>query len=165
MPPVRNRLLRAVVRALDGVRRRALHAQLGSAGHGSHLSPSTVVNCPQWLRLGARTTIDAAMIHAQGGVTIGDDVLIGAGVVIASATHPNDPGERRIGQIITAPVVIEDGAWVCANATILPGVTLGRDCIVAAGAVVTRDVPPGATVYGVPATERSPAGMRSAREA
>ncbi len=93
------------------------------------------------------------VIYAEGGVSIGSDVLIAAHCTIASVTHPTDPDERRTGRREFAPVRIEDGAWLGAGAIVLPGVTVGRDAIVGAGAVVTKDVPPGETVVGVPARQ------------
>jgi len=71
-------------------------------------------------------------------------------VNLISSGHPVDPARRR-RQIFAAPIVIERGAWLCAGATVLHGVTVGEDSVVAAGAVVTRDVPAGVVVGGVPA--------------
>ena len=85
-----------------------------------------------------------------GGIRIGDEVFIGPRVSLISSGHPVDPARRR-RQIFAAPIVIERGAWLCAGATVLHGVTVGEDSVVAAGAVVTRDVPAGVVVGGVPA--------------
>jgi acetyltransferase-like isoleucine patch superfamily enzyme len=85
-----------------------------------------------------------------GGITIGDEVFIGPGVSLISSGHPVDPAFRR-SQIVAAPIVIERGVWLCAGATVLHGVTVGEDAVVAAGAVVTRDVAAGVLVGGVPA--------------
>ena len=85
-----------------------------------------------------------------GGIEIGDDVLIGPHVSLISSGHPLGPHERR-RQIVAAPIVVERNVWLAARSTILQGVTVGADAVVAAGAVVTRDVPPGTLVAGVPA--------------
>jgi acetyltransferase-like isoleucine patch superfamily enzyme len=85
-----------------------------------------------------------------GGITIGDEVFIGPRVSLITSGHPVDPAFRR-RQIVAAPIVIERGVWICAGATLLHGVTVGEDSVVAAGAVVTRDVPAGVVVGGVPA--------------
>src|SRR5262245_40447025 len=85
-----------------------------------------------------------------GGITIGDEVLIGPRVSLITSGHPVDPAFRR-RQIVAAPIVVERGVWICAGATLLHGVTVGEDSVIAAGAVVTRDVPPGVVVGGVPA--------------
>ena len=84
-------------------------------------------------------------------VTIGDDVFIAPGAVISPATHPVDPEHRAARYYQSSPVVIRERAWIGANATVLPGVTIGRNAIVAAGAVVAKDVPDNCIVAGVPA--------------
>ena len=85
----------------------------------------------------------------QGGITIGDDVLIGHQVVIATLNHDMDPAKR--GNMTPAPVKIGSRVWIGAHATILPGVTVGENAVIAAGAVVTKDVPANTVVAGVPA--------------
>ncbi len=85
-----------------------------------------------------------------GGITIGDEVFIGPRVSLVTSGHPVDPAFRR-GRIVAAPITIERGVWLCVGATVLHGVTVGADSVVAAGAVVTRDVPAGVVVGGVPA--------------
>jgi acetyltransferase-like isoleucine patch superfamily enzyme len=85
-----------------------------------------------------------------GGISIGDDVMIGPNVQLISSGHPLDPATRRL-QITTAPIQISRGAWIAAGATVLQGVTVGDDAVVAAGAVVTKDVPERTLVAGVPA--------------
>jgi acetyltransferase-like isoleucine patch superfamily enzyme len=90
-------------------------------------------------------------LNASDKISIGHRVTIGHHAMIITDSHQTDDPERRAGPRISRPVVIEDGAWVGARATILPGVTLGRGCIVAAGAVVNRDVPAHTLAAGVPA--------------
>jgi acetyltransferase-like isoleucine patch superfamily enzyme len=85
-----------------------------------------------------------------GGIDIGDDVMLGPNVQLISSGHPVDPATRR-SQITTAPIRIGRGVWIAAGATVLQGVTVGDDAVVAAGAVVTKDVPPRTLVAGVPA--------------
>jgi acetyltransferase-like isoleucine patch superfamily enzyme len=85
-----------------------------------------------------------------GGITIGDEVFIGPRVSLITSGHPIDPAARR-RTIVAAPIAIERGVWLCTAATVLHGVTVGEDSVVAAGAVVTRDVPAGTVVAGVPA--------------
>ena len=85
----------------------------------------------------------------QGGITIGDGALIGHQVSIATINHAIDPEDR--GSMTFRPVVIGKNVWIGDHATILPGVTVGDGAIIAAGAVVTKDVPPRAIVAGVPA--------------
>lgn len=106
------------------------------------------------IRLGKRCFVgERTIIRGQGGVTIGDDVLIAPAVqilainhVIASTRVPvMDQGIEAQG------IVVEDGAWLGAGSIITDGVHVGRNAVVGAGAVVTRDVPPGTVVAGVPA--------------
>ncbi len=85
----------------------------------------------------------------QGGIYIGDDVLIGHNVVIATLNHELDPNKR--GDLYPSPVRIEEKVWIGANATILPGVKVGSGAVIAAGAVVSKDVEPMTIVGGVPA--------------
>ncbi len=85
----------------------------------------------------------------RGGITICDDVLIAPKVNLITTNHPIDPTTRH--STISAPIVIERNAWIGIAATIMPGVTIGENSIVASGAMVTRDVPPNSIVAGVPA--------------
>ncbi len=85
----------------------------------------------------------------QGGITIGDGVLIGHNVVLATATHDLAPSRSR--KLHYKPIVIGDNVWIGSNAVILQGVTVGEWAVVAAGAVVTRDVEPYTVVGGIPA--------------
>lgn len=85
----------------------------------------------------------------QGGIRIGDGVLIGHNVVLATINHDLNPKENRKNHY--APITIGAHVWIGSNSTILPGVTLGNYAVVAAGAVVTQDVPPLTVVGGVPA--------------
>jgi len=85
----------------------------------------------------------------RGGITLEDNVLIGPKVNLITTNHPLNPAERR--STISLPIVIKKGAWIGVGATILPGVTVGENSIVAAGAVVSKDVPNNTIVGGVPA--------------
>lgn len=85
----------------------------------------------------------------QGGIYIGDRALIGHNVVLATLNHDLDPAKR--GDMQPAPIHIGEDAWLGAGCVVLPGVTIGAGSVVAAGAVVTKDVPPRTVVGGVPA--------------
>jgi acetyltransferase-like isoleucine patch superfamily enzyme len=85
----------------------------------------------------------------RGGITIEDNVLIGPKVNLITTNHPVSPAERRA--TISHPIVIKKGAWIGVGATILPGVTIGENAIVAAGAVVSKNVPDNTIAGGVPA--------------
>lgn len=102
------------------------------------------------IRLGKRVFLNAGCrFQDQGGIEIGDDCLIGHNTVIATLNHDLDPARR--GDLHPAPVTIGNNVWIGANVTILPGVTIGDDAVVAAASVVTKDVPAGALVLGSPA--------------
>lgn len=85
----------------------------------------------------------------QGGITLGDDCLIGHNVVFATLNHFIEPSERASLQ--PAPIVLGKNVWVGSSSTILQGVTIGDNAIIAAGSVVTKDVPANVIVGGVPA--------------
>lgn len=85
----------------------------------------------------------------QGGIEIGDGSLIGHNVVLATINHSLIPSEKRKNYY--APIKIGQNVWIGSNATILQGVTIGDWAVVAAGAVVSRDVPPYTIVGGIPA--------------
>ena len=89
------------------------------------------------------------MMVDLGGITIEDDVLIGPGVYLISVNHQLDPHHRK--ELELKPVLIKKNAWIGAKATILPGVTVGENAVVVAGAVVTKDVPANTVVAGMPA--------------
>ena len=88
-------------------------------------------------------------VQLWNGLRVGNGVFIGPNVTFCNDKHPRS-GNR---DFVCLPTMIEDDVSIGANATILPGVRLGRGCVVGAGAVVTKDVPPGMTVVGNPAKE------------
>ena len=92
-----------------------------------------------------------ACCHFQdhGGVTLGDGCQIGHNVVFATLNHFLEPEKRKM--TYPAPIVLGKNVWVGSNATILQGVTIGDNSVVAAGAVVTKDIPANCVVGGVPA--------------
>lgn len=85
-----------------------------------------------------------------GGLDIADDVMIGPNVSIITTGHPLEPSQRRT-VTLGKPIVIEKGVWIAAGATIIGGVTVGENSVVAAGSVVTKDVPRNTLVGGNPA--------------
>lgn len=88
-----------------------------------------------------------------GPVTIGCHVNLAQGITVTALNHNFEDSDKRIDEqgVSTTPVTIEDDIWIGANAVILPGVTIGNHSVVAAGAVVTKNVPPHSLVAGVPA--------------
>jgi acetyltransferase-like isoleucine patch superfamily enzyme len=109
---------------------------------------------PYRISVGKQVTLNEFVyISGYGSVSIGNGVRIGTGTTIISSDHEFSSRKKPIFKqgLIKAKVVIDDGAWIGANVTILKGVTIGEGAIVAAGAVVTKDVDPYTVVGGVPA--------------
>ncbi|WJG08140.1 sugar O-acetyltransferase [Aliiglaciecola sp. LCG003] len=84
-------------------------------------------------------------------VSIGDNVLLAPGVLISTATHPVDPQKRKKGIETAHPIRIGNNVWIGMGAKILPGVTIGDNAVIAAGAVVNKDVLANTVNAGVPA--------------
>ena len=102
------------------------------------------------IHLGSNVFINAGCkFQDQGGIYIGDDVLIGHNVVLATLNHDENPENRA--NLRANPIRIGNKVWIGSNATILPGVSVGDGAIIAAGAVVTKDVGENSIVAGVPA--------------
>ena len=123
---------------------------------GAEVDETTTVFAPFYTNFGKFITIGKRVFinHAcsfldMGGIAIEDDVLIGPKVNLITENHPLDPTERR--SLISKSIVIKRNAWIGAAATILPGVTIGENAVVAAGAVVSKDVPANTVVGGIPA--------------
>lgn len=123
---------------------------------GKPVDPSTTVFVPfytnfgRFINLGRNVFINHACSFLDlGGITIEDGVMIGPRVNIVSESHPLGPAERQA--LVLNRVLIKRNAWIGAAATILPGVTIGENSVVAAGAVVSKDVPDNTVVGGVPA--------------
>lgn len=123
---------------------------------GSDVDSSTAIFAPfhtnfgRFINLGKNVFINHACSFLDlGGITIEDDVLIGPRVNLVTENHPLNPADRRA--LICQPILIRRNAWIGAGATILPGVTIGQNAVVAAGAVVSKDVPDNVVVGGVPA--------------
>src|ERR1700744_4261019 len=92
-----------------------------------------------------------------GGLDIADDVMIGPNVSLITSGHPIEPSQRR-DFVIAKPIVIGRNVWIAAGATVIGGVTVGENSVVAAGSVVTKDVPPNTLVGGKPARGIRPIG-------
>jgi acetyltransferase-like isoleucine patch superfamily enzyme len=146
----------------------SLVAQLNSSGDigktrkilgnifGQELDQSTIIFPPFTTNFGKFTKIgkDVFINHGcsfldLGGITIEDRVLIGPQVKLVTENHPLNPTIRK--GLITKPILIKKNAWIGAGATILPGVTIGENAVVAAGAVVSKDVADNTVVGGIPA--------------
>jgi len=123
---------------------------------GKPVDQSTTLFTPFHTNIGRNLTLGKNVFinHAcsfldLGGIVIEDGVMLGPRVTITSETHPLELNKRYT--LVPATVVIKKNAWIGAGAIILPGVTVGENSVVAAGAVVSRDVPANTVVGGVPA--------------
>jgi len=143
-------LLARFDRLANLLRARHLLLRCAAAGADVHLRMPVVIYHPESLRFGSSVAVgENVVLRAGGGLTIGNRVLIAAGAAIVTVGHPLEP--PRWGEVTAFPVVIGDDVWIGVNAVVLPGVTIGNGAVVAAGAVVTEDVPPFTLVGGVPA--------------
>jgi acetyltransferase-like isoleucine patch superfamily enzyme len=132
------------------------HAGIHLGCHVWFYGPGQLRRCG--VRIGAYSRVNRnCCLDARGGLVIGQHVSISPDVTILTASHGvNDPAFR----VEVRPVAVEDHVWIGTRALILPGVTLGRGCVVAAGSTVSRNVPPLTVVAGVPAVpvaDRDPA--------
>ncbi len=89
-------------------------------------------------------------VYDLGGLEIGDDVMIGPNVSLITSGHPIAPSQRRAG-VTASPIKIERNVWIAANVTVIGGLTIGENSVIAAGSVVTRDVPANSLAGGNPA--------------
>ena len=120
-----------------------------SIGRRSTVYRAPEIRKPSRITIGRNSVIGTdAVLDGRGGLRIGDNVNLSSGVWIWTMQHDKDSADFAVE---SAPVVIEDRAWLSCRTTILPGVTVGEGAVVCAGAVVTSDVAPYTVVGGVPA--------------
>lgn len=136
--------------------RNALLAEL----FGKQLPETATVHPPFYstyglgIELGERTFVGQACSFLDlGGITIGDQAMISPKVTLVTEGHPVEPADR-FDFVTVAPIVIEERVWVGAAATVLPGVRVGHDSVIGAGAVIAKDVPPLTVVTGGGYVER-----------
>jgi maltose O-acetyltransferase len=129
-----------------------LRELLAECGEGVHIRPPFRLEYGTRVSIGARTffNYDCLMLDVAP-VTIGAACQVATRVQLITATHPIDPAPRRSGWESAKPIVIGDNVWLGAGVIVCPGVTIGSDTVVGAGAVVTRDLPAGVVAMGVPA--------------
>ena len=118
--------------------------------HSFAMFPPFYTDCGKNINVGKNVFINSGCrFQDQGGIRIGDGTLIGHNVVITTLNHNFEP-ELRSG-MKPAPVIIGKNVWIGASVTVVPGVTIGENAIIAAGSVVTKDVDSNTVVGGVPA--------------
>jgi maltose O-acetyltransferase len=134
------------------LRGRLLRALLGDAGDGVVIRPPFFCDYGRHISIGARTFVNYACVMLDvAAIRIGDACQIATGVHIVTATHPVDPEPRRLGWEWAEPITIGDNVWLGSAVVVCPGVAIGDDTVVGAGAVVTRDLPARVVAAGVPA--------------
>jgi acetyltransferase-like isoleucine patch superfamily enzyme len=122
-----------------------------AVGDQFRLIPPFYTDCGKNIRIGARVFISQnCTFYSLAEIVIGDDVMIGPNVNLITSEHPVTPSQRRT-HLRGRPIRIENGVWVAAGATVIGGVAIGENSVVAAGSVVTRDVPANTLVGGNPA--------------
>jgi maltose O-acetyltransferase len=137
----------------DGAaRREVLEQLLGAFGPGSEIRAPFHCDYGYQTTVGARTFANFGLVCLDvARITIGDDVQMGPGVQLLTATHPVEPGPRRNKWESAAPIVLEDNVWLGGGVVVCPGVTIGANTVVGAGSVVTRDLPADVVAVGNPA--------------
>ena len=137
----------------DGAGRRAILTELlGAFGDDSHIRPPFRCDYGFQTFIGARTFVNFGLVCLDvATVTIGDDVQIGPNVQLLTPTHPTAAGLRRQKWEAARPIVIGDNVWLGGGVIVCPGVTIGANTVVGAGAVVVRDLPPDVVAVGNPA--------------
>ena len=148
LTPILNRLTFE-----DGDEIRRLFSELTgrSVDDQFRLIPPFYTTCGRNISVGRNVFINQnCTLYDLAPVTIGDDVLIGPNVSLITDGHPVAPSQRT-AYVVAKPIVIERGVWIAAGAIVIGGVTVGENSVVAAGSVVTKDVPANTLVGGNPA--------------
>lgn len=138
-------------RVLTNVRTMLWRQLFAEFGNGSRVYGKVVVYHPERVSIGSHCTLnEAVMLNARAPITIGNYVHLSPQVMIhAGGLDYRKTGEER--EHIARPVTIEDGVWIGAGAIVVPGVIIGKNEVIGAGSVVSRDVPQGVVAVGVPA--------------
>lgn len=145
---------------------RALFDQLlGEYGEGGEIRPPFHCDYGTRIRIGERFFANFGLVVLDVvDVVIGDDVQVGPNVQLLTATHPLAPGPRRAKWESGQPIGIGDNVWLGAGVIVCPGVRIGADTVVAAGSVVTKDLPAGVLAAGSPARVIRPLSISSPGE-
>ena len=125
---------------------------IGSLGENVDVRPPLAVDYGSFITIGDGTFVNSNLTALDvAPITIGRDCQIGPNVQLLTPTHPVDPQPRRDKLEAAEPIVIEDNVWLGGGAIILPGVRIGENSVIGAGAVVTKDVPRNSVAVGNPA--------------
>jgi maltose O-acetyltransferase len=129
-----------------------LRELLGSLGEGSEIRPPLRCDYGYQTHVGARTFINFGVVLLDvARITIGDDVQVGPNVQFLTPTHPVEAAPRRAKLEAARPIAVGDNVWLGGGVILCPGVSIGENTVVGAGAVVTRDLPANVVAVGNPA--------------
>jgi maltose O-acetyltransferase len=132
--------------------RRVLGDLLGSLGEHTVIRPPLYVDYGVHLHVGARTFVNFGLVALDvAEISIGDDVQIGPNVQLLTPVHPVEPDPRRNKLEAAKPIIIGNNVWLGGGVIVCPGVTIGENTVVGAGAVVTKDLPANVVAVGNPA--------------
>lgn len=136
----------------DPAARAVLADLLGSLGDDAYVQPPLFVDYGENIHVGPRTYINYNLTALDvAAITIGADCLLGPNVQLLTPTHPLAPQPRRDKLEAAAPIVLEDNVWLGGGVIVCPGVRIGANSVIGAGAVVTKDIPPNSVAVGNPA--------------
>src|SRR3954452_16278783 len=134
------------------LQRALLQRLLGAIGEGTAIRPPLSVDYGSQIRIGARSFANFGLVALDvAPIVIGDDVQIGPNVQLLTPLHPVEPGLRRDKWEAARPITIGDNVWLGGGVIVLPGVTIGANTVVGAGAVVANDLPANVVAVGNPA--------------
>jgi maltose O-acetyltransferase len=134
------------------LRERLLRELLGEVGEGVVVRPPFRCDYGSHISLGAGTFVNYGCVLLDvAPITVGANCQLATNVQLLTPTHPIDPEPRRSGWEAAEPIALADNVWLGGGAIVCPGVTIGENTVVGAGAVVTRDLPAGVVAVGSPA--------------
>jgi len=136
----------------EPLRRQLLGQLLGSVGDGTVIRPPLYVDYGSQVHIGARSFVNMGLVALDvARITIGDDVQVGPNVQLLTPLHPVEPVARRDKWEAARPITIADNVWLGGGVIVLPGVSIGENTVVGAGAVVSKDLPANVVAVGNPA--------------
>ena len=131
---------------------RLLQRLLGSVAENVNIKPPFYVDYGCYISIGSGTFANYGLVALDvASISIGKDVQMGPNVQLLTPTHPIDPAQRRARYEAAQPIVIHDNVWLGGGVIVLPGVTIGENSVIGAGAVVTKDIPANVIAVGNPA--------------
>ncbi len=136
--------------AISSRERQRLLRTVGYDVGDARLEHGTVIRCTT-LSIGDGSFVNYGCFFAAGDIVLGRNVFLSTGVTLSTGDHRLGPHEKRAGEDVQEPIVVEDGCWLGANVIVLGGVRIAAGCVIGAGAVVTKDTEPDGVYVGVPA--------------